>query len=113
MILNAMFWILATGAPWRDLPARYGPWETVYSRFARWQREGRWARIVATLREQADRAGHVDWALWYLDGSNVRAHKHAAGGGKKSARVAAPHGTGRSRSGAQPRRLRYEAAPRR
>jgi len=108
-ILNGMLWILATGAPWRDLPERYGPWETVYSRFARWQRDGRWARIVAALREQADQAGHLDWDLWYPDGSNVRAHRHAAGGGEKSARVAAAQRARGSRPGAQPGRLRHQA----
>jgi transposase len=109
-ILNGMLWILATGAPWRDLPERYGPWETVYSRFARWQRTGLWARIVAALREHADQAGHVDWELWYLDGSTVRAHRHAAGGGKKPARGAAAQRARGSRSGTQPRRLRHQTA---
>jgi transposase len=49
-----------TGVPWRDLPARYGPWETVDKRFARWQADGTWAQIEATLRAQADGAGELD-----------------------------------------------------
>lgn len=112
-ILNGMLWILATGAPWRDLPERYGPWETVYSRFARWQRDGLWARIAAALRERLDAAGRVDWELWYLDGSNVRAHKHAAGAGEKSPPPRPPRRARRPRPGAEPRRLRHQAASRR
>ncbi|MDH4187214.1 MAG: transposase [Nitrospira sp.] len=40
MMLNGMFWILNTGAPWRDLPERYGPWRTVYDRFNLWSQDG-------------------------------------------------------------------------
>lgn len=109
-ILNGICWRLKTGVPWRDLPARYGPWETVYSRFARWQRSGLWARLLAHLRHRLDEADQLDWDLWCIDGSNVRAHKAAAGAEKKPGPLA-PGRTGRSRPRPQSRRLRYEAAP--
>jgi transposase len=56
-VLNGILFRTRTGVPWRDLPARYGPWETVSKRFARWQTDGTWARIEAALRIQADAAG--------------------------------------------------------
>jgi transposase len=59
-ILNGILWKLKTGAPWRDLPARYGPWSTVYSRFWRWQRMGIWDWLFAAVQRQEDAAGHVD-----------------------------------------------------
>ena len=81
-ILNGILWILRTGAPWRDLPERYGPWPTVYSRFQRWRKAGIWDRILAELQAQGDRLGEVDWEVHFLDGSVVRAHQHAAGAKK-------------------------------
>lgn len=74
-ILNGIVWILRTGAPWRDLPERYGPWQTVYCRFRRWQQAGRWAQILHTLQEQ----GPLDWSAHFVDGTVIRAHQHAAG----------------------------------
>lgn len=82
-VLNGMLWILHTGAPWRDLPERYGPWETVYSRFRRWSRSGLWEKILSTLQRELDAAGQIEWEVWMIDGSNVRAHKAAAGAGEK------------------------------
>ena len=78
-IVNGMLWILRTGAPWRDLPARYGPWQTVASRFYRWRKAGVWERLLATVQQQADSAGRLDWEVHYVDGTVVRAHQHAAG----------------------------------
>ncbi len=81
-IVNAILWRLATGAPWRDLPERYGSWRTVYSRFRRWQQAGVWERALAALQAEADAAGELDWSLHFLDGTTVRAHQHAAGAKK-------------------------------
>ncbi len=81
-VINGMLWVARTGAPWRDLPERYGAVGTVSSRFYRWRTAGIWDRIWATLQQQADAAGHVDWQLHYIDGSIVRAHQHAAGAKK-------------------------------
>lgn len=82
-MLDAMLWLLRTGAPWRDLPDFYGPWETVYSRFRIWREDGVFDRIVERLQVELDDAGKIDWELWCIDGSNIRAARCAAGGGKK------------------------------
>lgn len=85
-ILNGMLYRLCTGCGWRDLPERYGPWSTVASRQRRWTREGLWDRILEALQRELADTGQIEWTLWCIDGSVVRAHKHAAGAGKKSAR---------------------------
>jgi transposase len=78
-IINGILWKLATGAPWRDLPERYGSWQTVYTRFRRWTIAGVWERVFAAVQRQADRAGQLDWTVHFVDGTVVRAHQHAAG----------------------------------
>lgn len=90
VVINGMLWVLHTGAPWRDLPERYGPWQTVYSRFLRWSRSGLWDRILSALQRELDAAGQIDWELFCIDGSHVRAHKAAAGGGKKNQERVSP-----------------------
>ena len=79
---DGICWILRAGAPWRDLPERYGPWRTVASRFYRWQKAGVFQQILGTLQQQADATGHMSWALHYVDSTIVRAHQHAAGAKK-------------------------------
>jgi transposase len=88
VILNGILWKVRTGAPWRDLPERYGPGSTVHSRFRRWRLAGVWDRVFAAVRQQADAAGQVDWSVQFVDGSVVRAHQHAAGakGGRQNRR---------------------------
>jgi transposase len=81
-ILNGILWRLKTGAPWRDLPERYGRWQTVYSRFRRWQLAGVWQRVLAALQAASDAAGQLDWSLHFVDGSVIRAHQQAAGAKK-------------------------------
>ena len=88
--LNGMLWILRTGAPWRDLPERYGPWKTVYERFRRWSREGLWDKILQRLQMRLDKQGRSAWDLWCVDGSSIRAHRSAAGGRKKGALLENP-----------------------
>lgn len=79
-VLEAILWVLRTGAPWRDLPAQdYGPWQTAASRFYRWRHAGVWERILAALQADGDARGDLDWDLHHIDGSVVRAHQHAAG----------------------------------
>ena len=82
-LLNGVFWILRTGAPWRDLPERYGAWQTVYHRFNRWRQQGVIDRMLERLQLQLDEQGYIDWELWCVDGSSVRAAKAAAGAGKR------------------------------
>jgi transposase len=78
-IVNAILWRLRTGAPWRDLPERYGPWETVYTRFRRWRLAGVWERVLATIQAQEDAKGRLDWSVHWRDGTVIRAHQQAAG----------------------------------
>ena len=78
-IINGLLWLDRTGAPWRDMPERYGPWSTLSSRFYRWRQQGIWQRILDTLQQAADAAGTVDWEVHYVDGTVIRAHQHAAG----------------------------------
>ena len=77
--INGVLWRLGTGAPWRDLPERYGPWQSVYPRFRRWRLAGGWDRLFAALQRQEDAAGRVAWSVHFVDSSVVRAHQHAAG----------------------------------
>jgi len=82
-LLNGIFWILCTGAPWRDLPERFGPWQTVYDHFRKWRKSGVFAAIIESLQVKLDRDGYIDWELWCVDGSSVRAARAAAGADKK------------------------------
>jgi transposase len=78
-VINGILWILRTGSPWRDLPGRYGAWETVSGRFYAWRKRGLWQKILEQLQQQTDAAGEFDWKLHFVDGSVIRAHQHAAG----------------------------------
>lgn len=84
IVLNGMFWVLNSGAQWRDMPERYGKWETVYGRFRRWTREGLFDRILERLHIALDDEGRIDWSVFDTDGSNVRAHRSAAGASRTS-----------------------------
>ena len=82
-ILNGMFWIVRTGAPWRDIPERYGPWQTIFDRFNRWRKNGTLDRMLERLQIRLDKDGKLDWDLWCIDGSSIRASRAAAGAGKR------------------------------
>ena len=83
LMLNGILWILRTGAPWRDLPERFGSWRTVYGYFQQWRADGTFDRILEALQIRLDREGKIDWDLWCIDGSNVRAARASAGASKK------------------------------
>jgi transposase len=85
LFVNAVLWIAKTGAPWRDLPTRFGPWGSVWKRFTRWAQKGVWKRIFAELQDP-----DLEWMI--IDSTVVRAHQHAAGkkGGKPLRPSAAP-----------------------
>jgi transposase len=85
-VLEGIVFKFRTGLPWRDLPERFGPWQTVHGRFARWAADGTFDRLLATAQGRAE----VDW-LVALDSTIVRAHQHtAAKGGSTSAGSDAP-----------------------
>ncbi len=81
--LNGIFWILNCGAQWRDLPERYGKWQSVYDRYRRWTRDGLFDRILHRLHLELDDDGRIDWSVFNVDGSSIRADRSAAGAGKK------------------------------
>ncbi len=83
LFLNAVLWIAKTGAPWRDLPERFGKWNSVWRRFDRWAKKGVWERVFLALQDP-----DLEWLLF--DSTVVRAHQHAAGakGGKTPRRWA-------------------------
>ena len=77
-VLNGVFWRTRSGSPWRDLPAEYGHWKTVYNRHRRWSADGTWAGILDELRADADAGQGAGWMVG-VDSGVVRAHQHAAG----------------------------------
>jgi transposase len=77
-VINGILWKLRTGAPWRDLPNRYGPWQTCYDRFVRWRRDGTWERLLAHAQTKSDATSDVLIEV-SLDSTVIRAHQHAAG----------------------------------
>lgn len=83
-VIAGILWKLRTGAPWRDLPERYGKWQTVYDRFVRWQRDGTWDRLLTMVQTKSDAVGEVVWEV-SVDATSVRAHQHAAGAKKGAA----------------------------
>lgn len=77
ILLNGMLWIVRSGAAWRDLPERYGPWESVYSRFRKWLDDGILDNIFRLLTLEAD------YENLSIDSTIVRAHQASAGAPKK------------------------------
>ena len=101
-MLDGIMWILRTGAPWRDLPERFGPYQTVYDYYSHWRHDGVFDRVLRALQVRLDRDGRIDWDLWCIDGSHVRAARCAAGAGKKA--------SGGTRTRASRRTTRWAAA---
>ncbi|MEV0376057.1 IS5 family transposase, partial [Streptomyces sp. NPDC050636] len=107
-MIDGIRWRVRTDAPWRDLPTEYGPWQTVYGLFRRWQRQGVWSVVLTGLQTRADAAGLITWEV-NVDSTICRAHQHAAGARRDGQAQKEPpggnrvepddHGLGRSRGG--------------
>ena len=77
-VVNGVLWRTRTGAPWRDMPAAYGKWQTVYYRHRRWSADGTWERLLDGLRAGCDVGQGDGWTVG-IDSTVVRAHHDAAG----------------------------------
>ncbi|MFI5819443.1 IS5 family transposase [Streptomyces rishiriensis] len=101
-VVNGMVYKIRTGISWRDLPERYGSWQTVYTRFRRYALDGVFTRALRQIQARADAAGDIDW-LVQIDSTIVRAHQHAAATGRKGGPTDRTnrndHALGRSRGG--------------
>jgi transposase len=108
-LVDAIRWRTRVGAPWRDIPERYGPWQNAYGLFRCWQRNGTWAAILTGLQTHADATGLITWDV-SVDSTTNRAHQHAAGARHNADRQKEPpgglggdepadHALGRSRGG--------------
>lgn len=86
-VINGILWRLRTGSPWRDVPERYGPWQTCYERWKRWDEDGTWARLLEYVQVKDDSLGTLDLEVVAIDSSIARAHQHAAGARREGARA--------------------------
>ncbi|MFC0058263.1 IS5 family transposase [Streptomyces actinomycinicus] len=84
-VINGILFRLRTGIPWRDLPPRFGKWQTVYSRHRRWAADGTWEKILRAVQAAADPADRLV-SLVSVDSTVCRAHQHAAGAQKRAPR---------------------------
>src|SRR5688572_16296231 len=84
LMIDGILWVLSDGGRWRNLPTEFGPWQTAFDRFAKWCRQGLWDRILRRLQARKMNDDEIDWELFAIDGTIVRAHQSAAGAQKKA-----------------------------
>ncbi|WP_441349271.1 IS5 family transposase [Streptomyces sp. SID69] len=96
-VIDGILHRVRTGAHWRDLPERFGPWKTVYERHRLWSADGTWERLLQAVQAEADAVGDIDWAV-SVDSTIVRAHQHAAGARTDPPPALAPKGAGPGRT---------------
>lgn len=85
--MNGMFWVLCSGASWRDLPERYGPWQTVYDRYRTFRDHGTLDRILERLHICLNDKGLINLETWYIDSTSIRASRVAAGAKKGAVKL--------------------------
>lgn len=77
LAVEGMAWKYRTGAPWRDVPERFGNWNTIYKNFNRWSEQGVWARVLEKMQALPQQSGDLDWVA-SIDSTIVRVHQHGA-----------------------------------
>ncbi|QCX82249.1 hypothetical protein C9F11_47045 (plasmid) [Streptomyces sp. YIM 121038] len=100
-MINGVLYRVRTGVQWRDLPERFGPWETVYKRHRRWSADGTWAMLLSRAQAAEDAEGRIDWDI-SVDSTTVRAHQHAAGARKAPSAPPPQKGAGRGTNQVDP-----------
>lgn len=88
-VINGVLFRVRTGVQWRDLPERFGPWQTIYKRHRRWSADDTWQLLLTRIQAAEDAEGGIDWDV-SVDSTTVRAHQHAAGARKTAPPVVAP-----------------------
>lgn len=83
LMLNGVLWVLCSGAAWRDMPERFGPWPTVYHRFREWRNRGTFDHMLKRLHIKLNEEGLIDLQTWMIDSTAVRATRASSGAGKK------------------------------
>lgn len=83
LMIDGILGALSDGGRWRNLPQEFGPWQSVYDRFRNWCRTGLWDKILRHLQARKINGDEIDWELFCIDGSVIRAHQSAAGASKK------------------------------
>lgn len=86
LMLNGVFWVLCSGAAWRDMPERYGPWSTVYQRFRDWRNQGTFTKMLKRMHVKLNEHGLIDLDTWCIDSTAVKATRAASGAGQKGGR---------------------------
>ena len=76
-VAEATAWRFRTGSPWREVPERFGKWNSIYKRFNRWAVDGTWEKLLAEVQKRADAAGRIDWVV-SIDSTIARVHQHGA-----------------------------------
>ena len=113
-LIDGIRWRTRTGSPWRDVPERYGPWQSVYGLFRRWQRDGTWSEILTALQARADAAGLITWDVSVDSTVAVRTSTPPArvkGGSPARAARRRRRRARRSRAGTLPRRADHQDPP--
>ncbi|CRM38996.1 Transposase [Pseudomonas sp. 37 R 15] len=83
LMLNGVLWVLCSGAAWRDMPERFGPWSTVYQRFRDWRNQGTFDQMLKRLHLKLNEKGMIDLKTWMIDSTAVRATRASSGAGKR------------------------------
>lgn len=86
LMLNGVFWVLCSGATWRDMPERYGPWSTVYQRFRDRRNQGTFNKMLKRMHVKLNEQGLIDLDTWCIDSTAVKATRASSGAGQKGGR---------------------------